>query len=356
MKTNRVWLIFSALLVVAFLAYYIIHQPATAQKQISNITAKNGPSSISKNNRDTNALVKHLVITQLVTPTSINPPPVVNDRQKTNAIRQYIESQNKPIEFYGLVIDQNHNPIIGVKVNVEIRHIKVIVPAPWGNEDQIIPIEKETDSDGHFEINGVVGDSLTIKSVEKEGYQISPKMEDIYGYGDVPKPHHPDPQNPVIIRMWKLTESANLISHRTLFGFQPNGSTYTLDLLADKKMGGENIKGDLRIQFRRDASIKPKVEYPWTLEISSIDGGLIETTDEFEYLAPENGYQPQIIFQTNSIAPRSMPDLTKDYYFTSRNGQVYGVLRLQIFSDYNGQGAILVESRINPYSSRNLQP
>jgi hypothetical protein len=356
MKTQRAWLLFGALLVVAILAYYFIRQLATEQNQTGSAAAKAKPSSELKNVKDINVPANHSAITQSVTSASINSTPVVNDRQETNEIRQYMELQNKPIEFYGLVIDQNNNPIVGAKVQVEVRHLKVVVPAPWGDEDQIIPIEKETDSNGHFEIDGVSGDSLTIKSVEKAAYKLTPKMEDIYSYGGVPKPYHPDPQNPVIIRMWKLGKSANLISHRTLLGFEPDGRIYTLDLVADTKKEGDYLDGDLRIQFQRDGSIRPKEEYPWSLEISAIDGGFIETTDEFEYLAPENGYQPQIMFKTNSFAPRSMPDLTKDYYFTARHGRVHGVLHLQIFSDYNGKSAILIDSRINPNGSRNLQP
>jgi hypothetical protein len=356
MKTQRVWLLLGGLLVLAFLAYYLTRQRATMQKRISNATHEARPTSGSKTVVYTNALSRNPTMAQPAIPASTNPTPTINDRQRTNEIRQYIESQNKPIEFYGLVIDQSSNPISGAKVRVEVRQKKVIVPAPWGDKDQVVPIGKETDSDGRFEITGVTGDSLTIRSVEKEGYKLSPKTENIYGYGGVPKPFHPDPQGPIIIKMWKLGEPANLISHRTLFGFQPDGRIYTLDLIGDSKMVGASLNGDLQIRFQRPLELKPKEIYDWTLDIFVVNGGLIETTDEFEYLAPENGYQPQISFQTNSVSPKAMPDITKDYYFNSRNGQVYGVVSLQIFSDYNGQSAILVDSRINPNGLRNLQP
>lgn len=63
---------------------------------------------------------------------------LTND-QKTNdsnrspeAIRQYMESQNKPIEFYGRIIDQNGDPVSGAKVKIGVRHWNVVVPAPWG--------------------------------------------------------------------------------------------------------------------------------------------------------------------------------------------------------------------------------
>jgi hypothetical protein len=355
MKTYRAWLLFSALLVVMLLIYYFIRHP-TNTGVISSETAKVGSSSASGIVTATNVLKENISKTQATTFRPTNTTPIINDHQKTNEIRQYMESQNKAILFYGRVVDQDENPISDVKVKVEVRHIKVIVPAPWGDEDQIIPIEKETDSTGHFEVNGVTGDSLTIIFVEKEGYRLSPKLENTYGYGGVPNPFQPDPQNPVIIKMWKLGEPANLISHQTLFGFQPDGRVYTLDLLADQKIASVSANGDLRVQFQRQSVLKPKEEYPWILGISAVNGGLIETTDEFEYLAPENGYQPQVSFRTNSISPKAMPDLIKDFYFTSRNGQVYGVMSLQIFSDYNGQSAILVNSRVNPNGSRNLQP
>ena len=72
----------------------------------------------------------------------VNQLSAVYDRQKTNEIRQYMESQNKPIEFYGQVIDQDGNSLAGVSVKGEALRIKVVVPAAWGDKDEIVPIAK----------------------------------------------------------------------------------------------------------------------------------------------------------------------------------------------------------------------
>jgi len=147
-----------------------------------------------------------------------------------------MESQNKPIQFYGLVINQNNKPISGVKVSIKVRHIKVIVPAPWGDEGQMLPIEKETDLSGRFEINGATGDSLTIESVEKTGFKLSPKTENIYCYSGVAKPYHPDYQNPIVIKMWKkLLIREPLVTGSDVFGIN-SGIIYTLDLINVRKL------------------------------------------------------------------------------------------------------------------------
>jgi hypothetical protein len=291
------------------------------------------------------------------TPTLTSTEPIAkNDRDRLPEITQkYNENHNIPIEFYGLVIDQYSNPVPNVKFNIAIQQTYMPLPTELAFSSKIIRSEKETGIDGHFEITGERGDAFDIESIHKDGYQLSAQTQMSYGYVNVSVPFHPDSRNPVVFKMWKLGEFQKLVSHRTLFGFQPDGRVYTLDLLNDIKTEGENSGGDLRIKFQRPP-IKPNEMYSWTLEISAVDGGLVETTDEFTYLAPESGYQPQVNFETNSISPSAMPDLVKSYYFTSRNSQKYGVVHLQIYSDYRGQSAILVDSSVNPNGSRNLQP
>jgi hypothetical protein len=352
MKKNHAWLLI-VLVIAAMVAVVLWRRPVQPTPPTTPTQKAMQSSNFPANALSTNGAVN-------IVSNSVSNPPLLSQYQATNSrlekLKQILEQKNIPITFYGRVLDQDGNGIAGVQIVLHVRQWHLDATAdPWGNK--FPKFERVTDSNGNFSLENTSGDSLSIESVSKEGYQLSPKAPNGFGYGseNVPDPIHPDPQNPVIIRMWKLGESAKLISNRTLFGFQPDGRVYTLDLLADKKESG-SANGDLRIQFQRQSVLKPKEIYPWSLDISAIDGGLVETTDEFEYVAPESGYQPQILFQTNSISPKAMPDVTKDYYFASRNGQVYGVISLQIFSDYNGQSAILVNSRINPNGSRNLQP
>ncbi|HEV2455649.1 MAG TPA: hypothetical protein VGY98_15395, partial [Verrucomicrobiae bacterium] len=190
MKRHRVRLLFGALVIVLLLVYYFIPRPKTIGEKTDKETAGARSSSTTNIATVMNAVKANAQTTQTTASPLANPTLIVNDRQKTNEIRQYMESQNKPIEFYGQIIDQDKNPISGVKVRVEVRHIRVIIAAPWGDEDQIIPIDKETDSGGRFVISGVTGDSLAIKSVEKEGYRLSPKTENIYRYGGELSPYH----------------------------------------------------------------------------------------------------------------------------------------------------------------------
>lgn len=350
-KHFRLLLITTIVLVIALLFWWRATQRAVSSTPViaSPIQTNHTPNSVSVSN--TTALI-HSNSTAFVDTNRLI-------RNQIAQLEEFAQTYNKyhniPIDFYGKIIDQDSNPVVGVKIDVTIRQQYVISAILRTSTDKEIPLNVVSGQNGCFVIHGKNGDSVHIDSIQKDGYRLSPKVEKTYAYVSSIEPFHPDSQNPVIIKMWKLGESANLISHRTLFGFRP-GRIYTLDILTDKKIENGSANGDLRIQFERQSVLTPREAYPWSLEISAVDGGLVETTDEFEYVAPESGYQPQISFQTNSISPKAVPDITKDYYFTSRNGRVYGVVSLQIFSDYNGQSAILVNSRINSNGSRDLQP
>jgi hypothetical protein len=263
-------------------------------------------------------------------------------------VEKLIESKNKPIEFYGKIIDQDSNPVPDAKVDIGIRHWTMPDLTVQLAGSDTIHLDQTSDANGRFEFHGATGDGFGV-GIVKNGYSSPPNAR--YGFG----PQAGTFDNPVILKMWKMGKSEKLISCHTLFGFQRDGRLYTLDLLNNKKIEDENTDGDLRIKFECP-TIKPNQPYPWALEISAIGGGLIEVTDEFTYLAPEIGYQPQVLLQATSVAPSAVPDFTKTYYIKTRNGQDYGVVKMQIYSDYRGQSAILVDSRVNPNGSRNLQP
>lgn len=262
--------------------------------------------------------------------------------------------KNSEINFWGKILDQNGLPLSGVRVVMRIRqwfYEPNAGPGTLSPKHEII-----SDADGRFAWTGAFGDSLELESVIKEGYRLSPKNRLGYDYTPNMESVQITAANPVIIRMWKLIERENLLTFRTLFGFAPDGRSYTMDLKSNKKHLGDAPDGDLVIHFTRPAKIDPKQKYDWGLDLEIIDGGLIEVNDEFGYMAPEIGYQKKINIQLRASAVDWTDTMTKDFYIRSRGGAIYGLLHLTISSEYDGQSAILFETRLNPSGSRNLQP
>jgi hypothetical protein len=271
---------------------------------------------------------------------------VESNRQE--GIRQYMESQNSPIALYGLVVDQDGNPVPGVKVRVGVRHWNVVTPAPWGAQGQTIPLEKVTAADGRFEMRDVTGDGVHIESISKSGYQLSPKARNHFG------PSSGSIENPVIIRMWKEQAAEPLVSGNRIFGID-SSKVYTLDLITGKKTEGLAV-GDLRVSITRPDGVSRRDKYPWSFSIEGIEGGVVESNDEFMYLAPESGYEPKYEMQLDPKESSWAPLVKKQFFLCSRGGGVYGRIQIEVRSIYNVHSALEIDYAVNPAGSRNLQP
>jgi len=115
---------------------------------------------------------------------------------------------NIPITFYGKVIDQNGSPVAGAKVDLKvgIDHFEL-------NTSEEKDYTLEADQNGNFILTNAFGSGFDISSIGKTGYELSKNTQRSYEY-TVGYIFHPDPNNPVIIKMWKkqgkekLTHSA----------------------------------------------------------------------------------------------------------------------------------------------------
>lgn len=280
--------------------------------------------------------------------------PATEEMAKANQLQAAVAAKNVPVNFWGRVVDQDEQPLAGVRVVMRIRQWFYNTNSGPGT---LSPKQEATsNTEGKFEWTGVSGDSLELESVTKEGYRLSPKTQSGFVYSRGADSFQPDAANPVIIRMWKLTPPENLVSFRTLSGFVPDGRGYTMDLLANKKFEGEKPEGDLLVKLTRPARVEPRQKYDWVLELNGINGGLVEAVDEFGYTAPETGYQSKVSIRLQASDTDWTDSLTKDYFIRSRGGAVYGLLHLSIRSEYDGKSAIFFETRLNPSGSRNLQP
>lgn len=281
---------------------------------------------------------------------TITPP-----QQRQISLAQAAAEKNVSVNFWGKILDQNAKPIPGVRVVMSVRRWRYDVLA--GPATDHPTFEVASDAEGRFQLVGAVGDALNLDVVEKEGYRLSAKTPKGYAYGQSSsQPLLADANTPVVIRMWKELPAEPLVSCRTLFGFAPDGRSYTLDLLGGKKLTGELGEGDLVVSIERPQDVALREKYNWTVKLRAVAGGLVGPADDFMYLAPESGYQPELTVTMNASQSNWVSSITKDYYITSRNGRVFGALHLRIRPKYDNESAIFVEARMNPSGSRNLQP
>ncbi len=288
---------------------------------------------------------------QPVLPASASSKRESDEEKAQRLVREFNESHYQPIEFYGQVIDQDSNPVPSVKINVSILQQQTSLPTTSGDfplTNNLVRLEKETGIDGRFEITGEKGQGVDIESISKKGYEISSKS-----------PNHFEPgissfEKPAVFKMWKEGAKEPLVSGSHVFGID-SGKAYTLDLINGKIIEGET-DGDLRVSITRPSEAKRRDKYQWSFSIDGVQGGLIESDDEFMYLAPESGYEPKFAMQFDPTNSTWKGEVAKQFYIRTRDGQAYGRIQMVVHSIYNVHSAIEINYAINPNGSRNLQP
>jgi hypothetical protein len=351
---SRIVIVFGLLAPLALLLVVWLFRPQRKSPQHNAETA--GPATVTETKGEParKAPVSTGVVPGGLQPSSPTTNQAAIEEAKATQLQAAAAAKNVPVDFWGKVVDQDGQPLSGVRVIMRVRQWFY---DPNGGPGTLSPKrEATTDAGGNFEWTGANGDSLELESVTKEGYRLSPKAQTGFVYGRDADSFQPAAANPVVISMWKLMPSENLVSFRTLFGFVPDGRGYTMDLLANKKFEGEKPEGDMMVKLTRPAKVEPRQKYDWLLELDGVNGGLIEAPDEFGYMAPESGYQPKVSIRLKASDADWTDNLTKDFFIRSRGGTVYGLLHLRIRAEYEGQSAIFFETRLNPSGSRNLQP
>ena len=131
--------------------------------------------------------VKNSAATAAVTPnpafSSNTPPPHPQSREeRIHTVNQAIEGTNRPINFWGKVIDQDGHPITGVaiKYSYSIEHGN-LMGGGWGVAENKQGATM-TDNAGLFSITGLKGHYLEIESFAKDGYRYNARKADDYDY------------------------------------------------------------------------------------------------------------------------------------------------------------------------------
>ena len=291
---------------------------------------------------------------QILLPKSgVQETPAAKERM-TAALRKRLQEGNVPIDFYGKVVDQNGAPVAGVEVKAAIRLMKEPIPGMIG--DGFDYLVASTASDGTFSFLNRTGEFFGIDKIQKEGYLVSATVHEktYYYYASDEKKYRPNPSVPEVFKIWKQMGAEKLIEKNLKYKLTTEGRSYGLDLLNGAQAKADAI-ADIRVSMTAPSVIKPHVKYDWNFVLEAAEGGLIETSDDYMYLAPLDGYVSRIQVSFNASDANWSDNFRKRFYVMSRNGSVYARIEILVGVALNGRGYLHIESASNPNSSRNLE-
>jgi hypothetical protein len=257
---------------------------------------------------------------------------------------------NVPITFYGRVIDQNNQPVPGVKIWLQFR--VGYFTSPTTGKERWIPVSLTTDPNGNFVLDGVKGGFVQFSSIEKEGYKLLPAQVKA-GFMYYPRQFQADPNNPIIFKMWKTRGAEPLIGSSWHGNVHCDGTLLTFDLHSGKL----TKDGGLQITCTRvplDIVPRDHRPYDYELKIAVAGGGIQTTEDEFTYFAPESGYLPAITLGAKSGDPKWTGNVRQEFYIKTADGH-YGRLSVEWYAELSFPTHFEWDCSINPSGSRNLE-
>lgn len=353
MKSLKYWLLLILVLLFGLLLYWLTpRKPVELTQEQLEVTSVQLAESNAVEQGSSPSRKKAATSNAAPSSHPRTSPPTLTREQKLEHAPQ---TMNVPISFYGRVVDQDGQPLPGVRAVISIRQWTYVASAGLNS---IFPkTELTTDSDGLFHLTNGSGDDLSLEALAKEGYEPEPKAIRGFGY-TTSNPIKPDPNNPVVFRMWKVGTKQELVIGDKFLPIIPDGRTYTFDFLKGTMTEGQ-ADGDLTIWVRRSDGAAWGKKYSWSFHISVVRGGLREETDVYAsmFLAPEEGYAQALSREFRPSDEDWTYGVNRRFYLRARNGQIYGRVDIEIQAFYlkDKQGRLGIKYAVNPAASRVLR-
>ena len=269
---------------------------------------------------------------------------------------EYGRSVNRPINFYGQIVDQNNQPVAGVKVKCETSYFgNVVLPGLMPHNKQF---ERISDNAGRFFVESESGLGLDVRLQPKEGYQFKP---DAFGhtFQDIGKDRPAEVvstrDSPYVFHAFRKGKAEALLTGSILKLCEQDGRFYTVDLKS-KRITEEATGGDIKISLMRPPGPAGQDNYNWSVKMEGIDADLIESQDVFMYQAPASGYVSSWSFTQRADGNSYTREVHPKFYFKSRSGSTYGRIEMSLMSNYRDKFGVRIRYWLNPAGSRNLEP
>jgi len=253
-----------------------------------------------------------------------------------------------PITFYGKVVDTDGNPVADATASISM----VDTAGPGEGHTKLI---KKSNVQGLFSASGH-GLGLTVQ-VSKDGYySIDQSVGDFaYVKGAGQLAVYNDPKAPAVFMLRKMGETEPLIMiHRDII-VPKDGTPTQMDLTTGHTYNVTH--GDIMVQaWTHNEGIPPNGNHPydWKCKITVLRGGLQPRTGgEFDFIAPESGYQPSDEINMPASMASWSSSVSRSYFLQLGNGD-YTRIDFQMIA--GGDHFFAITSYLNPVPGhRNLE-
>lgn len=303
------------------------------------VTVSNQPMNVA--NR-TNALTAKTVNN------SVSPSNSPSENKAERAMGLLSTYNDVPIDFYGRAIDQFGSAVDAAAVNFSVRIMN-------GQESTVKRGQVMTDGNGFFTITEYKGQDLGLVP-QKAGYALA-TTSTLFKYSHLEDhPYVSDPNNPAVIKMWKLQGAEPLI-HFSIKARIPHDGTPAIFNLHTGMM--VNAGGDLVVRLESPSEPNSSQQYDWRVTIQPVDGGIISSDVRLESRlgAPDSGYDSEFdINYQKGVKPWSSA-FHGGFYFKGHDGSSYGKFDfgIVIYAMKDGLVPITLDGYVNPAGSRNLE-
>ncbi|NVJ61061.1 MAG: hypothetical protein HWE27_11770 [Gammaproteobacteria bacterium] len=260
-----------------------------------------------------------------------------------------IIKKQKNINLWVQVVDQYSNPVEEVKINYGGTSGYL---NDGSDSDYLL-----TDDNGLGFTKGAYGNGLSMWGIEKRNYvfrldnnQDTPEQR-INIYGRSKKDHQNYWGNyskdiPFTIVIWKKEAESQVKTGERLFAGIPDGRLYFLDF--DSKLYARQVdeieKAGMYIRFERS-------ETDWTATINYHKGGLIETTDQYMFEAPDSGYYSTVKKEGDGQSWQNY----YDFYIYNQRAETYSRYHIKLMPFFNDKyAAVRIWYVTNYKGERNL--
>lgn len=249
-----------------------------------------------------------------------------------------LKSMDKPLTFYGRVIDQNGNPVVNAVVETHIT-----------DSSGVSDVMLTTGAEGKFELLNKYGRKIFINKIICTGYENDRKVmgEMLFENGS----YTPDKNKPYIFTVRKKEPATLVLEGDLEWKIRPTISYYEVDLVERVFSRAGRLKED-NSQALADLRINSVLSPDKSSCIVTFDGNSTNSeilmNDTLLYVAPETGYD-----KTLSLEIPIGSKITRYFYVKGRNGGIYSRLGTTLTGKADGV-IINVNIFTNPLGERNL--